>query len=348
MLARWLRVEIRNGLLFHYSWVANGISNIIGMSGLTGSGIRFMLLTRDGVPTDRAAVYAGVQVLCIPLGLAVLSALALFIHGSAGLTRAARLAAMLVLAGVAGYLLIFLLLTGDTALHRRYPKIPSLPWRVRLELVGASFIEWLAAAVTFACCVAVTGAHVEIAAVLGAFSLAAAVRLVSFIPGGLGVFDVAVVLLLADGGGEHEAVLTAVALYRVVYFLVPLIVSLRAGAGLLSIDDGTLLSRLADRLAAHPLFGVLKLPVELLSSLGTRLLAYLTFSCGLVLLLSAAFPTIAERLAVLRAYVPLLAVELAPAVDGGGRRAHRRRARYPRAWRSAYSVAQVMLVGGAV
>src|SRR4030095_2079945 len=29
VLARWLRVEIRNGLLFHYSWVANGISNII-------------------------------------------------------------------------------------------------------------------------------------------------------------------------------------------------------------------------------------------------------------------------------------------------------------------------------
>jgi phosphatidylglycerol lysyltransferase len=275
VLARWLRVEIRNGLLFHYSWVANGISNIIGMSGLTGSGIRFMLLTRDGVPADRAAVYAGVQVLCIPLGLAVLSALALFIHGEVPASLALPdWAAMLVLAGVAGYLLIFLLLTGDTALHRRYPKIPSLPWRVRLELVGASFIEWLAAAVTFACCVAVTGAHVELAAVLGAFSLAAAVSLVSFIPGGLGVFDVAVVLLLADGGGEHEAVLTAVALYRVVYFLVPLIVSLRAGAGLLSIDDGTLLSRLADRLAAHPLFGVLKLPVELLSSLGTRLLSH--------------------------------------------------------------------------
>ena len=93
---------------------------------------------------------------CIPLGLAVLSALALFIHGEVPASLA-----LPALGGDAqcsraslGYLLIFLLLTGDTALHRRYPKIPSLPWRVRLELVGASFIEWLAAAATFACCVA--------------------------------------------------------------------------------------------------------------------------------------------------------------------------------------------------
>ena len=349
-LARWLRVEIAPARLFHYSWVANGISNIIGMSGLTGSGIRFMLLTRDGVPADRAAVYAGVQVLCIPLGLAVLSALALVVRGEVPASLALpHWLALLVLAGVAGYLLLFLLLTGDTALHRRYPKIPSLPWRVRLELVGASFIEWLAAAATFAACVAVTGAHVNVAAVFGAFSLAAAVSLVSFIPGGLGVFDAAVVLLLADGGGEHEAVLTAVALYRVVYFLVPLIVAVRAGAGLLSVDDDTLLSRLADRVAAQPLLGVLRLPIELLSSLVTRLLAYLTFACGLVLLLSAAFPTIAERTEVLRSFVPLLAMEsshllstaagvvLIAVSRGIGARVC-----------SAYTIAQFMLVGGAV
>src|SRR4029453_12181321 len=100
---RW---GIRLARRFHCSWGANAISNIIGMSGLTGSGIRFMLLTRDGVPADRAAVYAGVHVLCIPLGLAVLAALALFIHGEMPASLALPdWAAMLVLAGVAGYLL---------------------------------------------------------------------------------------------------------------------------------------------------------------------------------------------------------------------------------------------------
>jgi phosphatidylglycerol lysyltransferase len=347
-LARWQGIDIPQARLFHYSWVANGISNIAGMSGLTGSGIRFMLLTRAGVPADRAAVYAGVQVLCIPLGLAVLTALALAVRGEMPVSVALpHWLALVVLAGVTGYLLVFLLLTGDTALHRRYPKIPSLPWRVRLELVGASFIEWLAAAATFAACVAATGTQVKAAAVVSAFSLAAAVSLVSFIPGGLGVFDAAVVLLLADGG-EHEAMLTAVALYRVVYFLIPLIVALRAGAGLLSVDDDTLLSRLADRVAAHPLLGVLRLPIELLSSLVTRLLSYLTFACGLVLLLSAAFPTIAERTEVLRSFVPLLAIESSHLLSTAAGVVLIAVARGIAARvRSAYTIAQVMLVGGA-
>ena len=350
VLARWLRVDIPSPRLFHYSWVTNSISNIAGMSGLTGSGLRFMLLTRDGVASDRAATYAGVQVVCIPLGLALLSGFAILGEGEIpdSITLPHWLT-LLVLGCISGYLLLFLLVTGETALHRRYPRIPSLPWPVRLELVAASFVEWLAAAATFAACLAATGAHVETAIVFGAFALAATVSLVSFIPGGLGVFDAAIVLLLSGEGVWHEAVFTAVAIYRVVYFLVPLMVGLRAGARLLSIDDYALLSRLADRLSAHPLFGVLRFPIELLSSIGTRFLAYLTFACGLVLLVSAAFPTIAERTAVLRTYVPLLAVESSHLLSTAVGVVLIAVARGIRARvRSAYTVAQVMLLGGAV
>src|SRR5262249_37589457 len=151
----------------------------------------------------------------IPLGLAVLSALAIAVQGEIPASiRMPHWLALVVLACVVGYLLVFLLLTGETALHRRYPRVPSLPWAVRVQLVGVSFLEWLAAAATFATCLAATGARVETVVVLGAFALAAAVSLVSFIPGGLGVFDAALVLLLADQGGQHEAVFTAVALYR--------------------------------------------------------------------------------------------------------------------------------------
>lgn len=350
VLARWQHVDIAIGRLFHYSWVTNAISNIAGMSGLTGSGLRFMLLTRDGVPAERAAAYAGVQVLSIPLGLAVLSGLSIAVQGDIpDSIRMPHWLALVVVACVGGYLLGFLLLTGDTALHRRYPRIPSLPWAIRLQLVAASFIEWLAAALTFAACLAVTGAKVEILVVLGAFALAAAVSLVSFIPGGLGVFDAALVLLLTGQGGQHEAVFTAVALYRVVYFLVPLMLGLRAGARLLSFEEDTLLVRVADWFAAHPLFGVLRLPIGFLSSIGTRVLAYLTFACGLVLLVSAAFPAIAERTAVLRTYVPLLAVESSHLLSTAAGVVLIAVARGIRARvRSAYSIAQVMLLGGAV
>ena len=121
--------------------------------------------------------------------------------------------------------------------------------------------------------------------------------------------------------GEHEAVLTAVALYRVVYFLVPLIVSLRAGAGLLSIDDGTLLSRLADRLAAASAVRRAEAARRAHSARSARAARLSHRSpAGSCSSLSAAFPTIAERLArAARLCAAARGRELAPAVDGGGR-----------------------------
>jgi phosphatidylglycerol lysyltransferase len=351
VLARWQRIAIAPARLFHYSWVANSLSNSVGMSGLTGSSVRFMLLTRDGVPPERAAAYAGVQVLSIPLGLALLCGVALAARAiaPAGVPLPSPLA-NIVLACVAGYLVLFLLLTGDTALHRRFPsRVPSLPASVRVELVAVSFFEWLATAATFAACVYATGLHADLWLVLGAFALAASISLFSFIPGGLGVFDGTVVLLLAGGGVVPEAALTAVALYRVVYFLVPLIVGLRAGVRLLSIEDAALLSRLADRIAAHPILGTLRLPIGLLSSLGTRALAYLTFAAGAVLLISTASPAIAARAEVLHAVLPIVALESSHLLSTAAGVVLIAVARGIRARvRAAYTVAQLMLVGGAV
>lgn len=350
VLARWQGISIAPIRLFHYSWVANSLSNSVGMSGLTGSSVRFMLLTRDGVPADRAAAYAGVQVLSIPLGLALLCGLAL--AARAVWPAAVPLPSPLangVLAFVAGYLVLFLLLTGDTALHRRFPRMPSLSAPVRCQLVAASFFEWLATAATFAACMYVTGLDADFRFVFGAFAFAASISLFSFIPGGLGVFDGTVVLLLASGGVLPAAALTGVALYRVVYFLVPLLVGLRAGVGLLGIEDAALLSRLADRIAAHPILGTLRLPIELLSSLGTRALAYLTFAAGLVLLISTASPAIAARAEVLREMLPIVALESSHLLSTAAGVVLIAVARGIRARvRSAYTVAQLMLIGGAV
>jgi phosphatidylglycerol lysyltransferase len=70
-----------------------------------------------------------------------------------------------------------------------------------------------------------------------------------------------------------------------------------------------LLNRLRSRLAGHPLFGVLGLPVSVLGDLGVRVLAILTFGAGAMQLASAAIPTVGERIEVVRTYVPILAVE---------------------------------------
>jgi phosphatidylglycerol lysyltransferase len=59
--------------------------------------------------------------------------------------------------------------------------------------------------------------------------------------------------------------------------------------------------------AALPAF--VRLPVALLAVLGIRVLSWLTLGAGIILLLSAAFPALADRLAVLRQHLPLAAIE---------------------------------------
>ncbi|MBK9427067.1 MAG: hypothetical protein IPN63_06475 [Gammaproteobacteria bacterium] len=74
----------------------------------------------------------------------------------------------------------------------------------------------------------------------------------------------------------------------------PTLLGLAIGARLF-VPDENLFVRLLRRAEAHPLFGVLRLPVGLIGALGVRLLGYLTFLAGVVLLVSAAYPTLSER-----------------------------------------------------
>ncbi len=70
-LSRRLKVAVPLARLMRYSWVANTTNNLIGLSGLAGSGIRILLLSRDGVPARTAALYAGIVMLSVPVGLSV-------------------------------------------------------------------------------------------------------------------------------------------------------------------------------------------------------------------------------------------------------------------------------------
>jgi phosphatidylglycerol lysyltransferase len=143
---------------------------------------------------------------------------------------------------------------------------------------------------------------------LGAFAGASVLGLVSLVPGGLGVFDGLILLSLTAAGYDQPQVLSGLFLFRISYYLLPLFVGLYTGSGMLAARL-PLLVRLRERLAGHPLFGVLGLPATLLADLGMRLLALFTFAAGVLQLASAAIPTVHDKVQVVREHVPILAVE---------------------------------------
>ncbi len=311
LLSRWLEVVVTRKKLLRYSWVANTFNNFVGLFGLAGSGIRYLLLTHDGAKPKAVAAMSASLLLSVPVGLGVL-ALPTWPISQPLLATLPLPAWMgyLALALFSLYVPVYLLLTGAGFLHRRYlDSVPTLRLTQRLLLVAVSVLDWLLAALVAWLCLRTAGTNIPAQVFLGAFVLAATLGIFSMIPGGLGVFDGVLLLCLRAGTAGNNKLLVGIILFRLVYYMIPWLIGAYLGAGILFKTDNSRLKGLAKRWEGSVLLELLRLPLGLITSLGVRILSYLTFAAGLVLLLSADFPAISTRLQILNNWVPLAAIE---------------------------------------
>ena len=179
------------------------------------------------------------------------------------------------------------------------------PWRrgaIDIDAPGAMLvliqvlltaIDVLAAAATL--WVLLPSVGIGFFAFAAVYCAALALGVLSHIPGGLGVFEVAI-LYAVGSSAPVDAVAAALVTYRGIYFLLPLLLStllltnfeLRRSLGTAT---GQRIGRAASDLA--PLF-----------------LAATTFTVGTILVVSGAMPAFVDRLQILHIAIPLWAVEI--------------------------------------
>ena len=310
LVARWLKLGLPMSEVLRLGFVANAMANTLNLSGAMGASIRLMGLSAAKVPMSRAAAQIGMQALSLLCGLSLLVIITLS-TSSLPLTNGTvqRWAATAVLIAAGFYLPLYYFLTTRRRLMRWLPADVGLPpLRLKIELTLISLIDWVLAAGTLYICIYLSGEHVKPGLLLGSFAGAGVLGLVSQVPGGLGVFDGLILLALTEAGYDKASVFSGLLLFRIAYYLVPLMVALAMGSEMLTAQL-PLLARLRSRLAGHPLFGMIGLPVTLLADLGTRLLAVLIFGAGAMQLASAAIPSVSEHVEVVRSTLPVLAVE---------------------------------------
>ncbi len=310
LIGRWLGMPLSTREFLRLAFVANSMANTLNLSGAIGSGVRLLGLTSRRIELNRAAALIGMQVLSLWLGLSVLVTITLatsslpITSGTAG-----RIAAAVILSATALYLPLYFFLTTRRTLMRWLPSDIGLPpLRLKIELTLVSFLDWLLAGAVLYACLYLSGAHIKPGLLLGAFAGASVLGLISLVPGGLGVFDGLLLLALSSAGYDQAAVISGLFLFRIAYYLLPLLGGLYLGSGMLA-QRLPVLTRLAERLREHPLFGLLGLPVSLLADLGMRLLAILTFVAGAMQLASAAMPSVSEHVELVREHMHILAVE---------------------------------------
>ncbi len=277
------------------AFLAYAMSNTIGFAMLTGASLRYRFYSRWGVSAADLSRIILSYTVTFWLGLLVLGGASLFFGGALPGPLASPL-----MAPVAILLIVLPFAYVGAAMLRREPirvasfEIPLPPPGVAVAQLAVSAIEWtLAAAVLFA----LLPPAVPFITFVAAFLVAILVGMASHIPGGMGVFETVIMLLLAPYY-ESAAVLPALVMFRVVYYLVPLVIAL---AGLV-LDEAWQRRAHVARIASGA--------GRITAQLTPPAMAALTFIAGVVLLVSGATPAAPGRLAELSHWLPVGVIEI--------------------------------------
>jgi phosphatidylglycerol lysyltransferase len=280
------------------AFVAQSIAHSTGFAAFVGGGLRYRIYAADGL--DLADV-AKVQLFfssTFVLGVISLVGLALafepqFVAAAVALpVEIWRLVGVLLLAGVVGYLLLSSA-EGFTGFRLGHHHI-SLPraHTTSLQILLATIDLGAAAAALY---VLLPDLGVGYIAFVGLFTAAIIVAVLSHVPGGLGVFETLLLLMLQPAPEQLPAVIGGLVVFRLLYYLLPLVI----GTGVL----GALESQQSVRRA-------LGLGLRAVSPMAPRLFAIMSFLAGIVLLVSGALPAEPGRLAVLGEVTPQPLIEI--------------------------------------
>jgi phosphatidylglycerol lysyltransferase len=279
------------------SFLAYSIANNVGFAMFSGASVRYRFFTRWGVTAEELSRIVLFNATTFWLGLLGLGGFALAVSplpAAHDLPAAEwlRPAGWLLMLTATGYVVAVSLRRQNLKLWKLDLPMPAP--RLALAQLMLSVFDWALAALVLY--VLLPPSSLSFWTLLGAFLSAQLLGLASHVPGGLGVFESLMVLMLKPYIGAGSLLPCLVA-YRAVYYLFPFSIAL---AGLVA-DE--LSQRRAQVARAGAVLGWLA------EQLTPRVLSVFTFLAGIVLLFSGATPAAPGRLQLLDRLLPLGVVE---------------------------------------
>ena len=206
------------------SFLAYAIANNVGFAMLSGAAVRYRFYTRWGVTAQELSRIVFSYSVTFWLGLLALGGISLVTSPLPGARHRAQLVApvgwLLLLTSVA-YLVAVVVRREPIRFGKFELPLPSP--RIGFAQLGVSALDWaLAAAVLY---VLLPQSDLSFLGLLGAFLAAQLLGLASHVPGGVGVFEGLMVLLLKPFLSSGQ-LLPALVVYRAIYYLLPLATAL--------------------------------------------------------------------------------------------------------------------------
>ncbi|MEI1374662.1 lysylphosphatidylglycerol synthase domain-containing protein [Nostoc sp. UHCC 0926] len=224
----WNKIALTN-------FISSAFSNTIGFALLTGSAIRYRFYASWGVSAVAIAQVIAFANFTFWLGMFAVAGFLFLVNPLKIPTQlhlpftTVRPIGVIFLLLVAIYLLGSILIKQPLIIRGQEFRFPS--FKISLAQIAISSFDWiLAAAVLYA----VLPANISLSYLdfLGIYLLAMFAGVVSNVPGGLGVFET-IILLILSSKVSGAAILGSLLAYRGVYYFLPLLVA----AGLLGLYE---------------------------------------------------------------------------------------------------------------
>ena len=279
------------------SFIAYTFSNTLGFALLTGTSVRYRIYSSLGLATGEVARVVLFCSITFFLGLLAWGGGALLTCDVSQLLPEWPQWADILLK-LAGAMALLLVVT-----YLCWPQ-PRLSWRehtltlpgfkVRLLQLLVALIDWMAAAAVLF--VLLPAQSVPYPVLLSAFVLASFLGVMAHVPGGIGVFEASMSLLLANYL-PADKLLASLLLYRGIYYVLPFL------CALLLFTSQEMLQQKARWQRLQGIMSAVREFLPALISLGT-------FAAGSLLLCSGMIPTMRSRIETLLQVLPLHLLEL--------------------------------------
>jgi len=228
---RHVGAKVGEPTILFTSFVAYALSNTIGLGPLSGGVVRMRLYSAAGVEPPQIARVIVFNAAAFGLGMMFFGAIGLLwgahdvaalLHTRGWLVRLLAAAMLLLLIGF-----LWLCVRRRTVQFGRALRLRLPPAELALRQLVISAIE-LAASATVLWLLLPAGG-IPLPAFVGFYAIAVTAGIVSHVPGGVGVFETVLIQLLP--GGPTAELVSAVLLYRFIYYFIPLVLGVGLFAG---------------------------------------------------------------------------------------------------------------------
>ncbi|WP_407150355.1 bifunctional lysylphosphatidylglycerol flippase/synthetase MprF [Lacticaseibacillus paracasei] len=253
-------------------WIVNTFTNIAGFGGLLGASLRANFYHEKA--SQKQVLFAISKIAMFLLaGLSLWSMIGIVVIFVFGI--GAEFANYWVwLVGGAAYFPLLMIIS-----HVRDSEFfADMPLKRQLRLTLGSFLEWGGCAAFFLLIGYFLEAPIPLSSVLPLFMVANVIGVISMVPGGLGSFDVLMIVELGQLGLDSSAAVVWLLFYRLFYYVIPFLI----GAGLFAQDAGKRLNAYLEGL-----------PVQLIRKAAFGFLVFFLYFSGIMLLLRGVAPDLA-------------------------------------------------------